>query len=50
MHILHKTVVNAHKNGQGRLTVCNVHTVQDKRSETPAKPRSRFKKERITLG
>jgi hypothetical protein len=36
-------------NGQGHWTVRNVHTLQDVRSETFAKSRSRFKYERIPV-
>jgi hypothetical protein len=35
------------RNGQERWTVCNVHIVQDERSETFAKSRSRFNKMRF---
>ena len=36
-------------NGQGRWATWNVHTVQDERSETFGKSRSRFKYERIAV-
>jgi hypothetical protein len=41
-----KTLRNCHvtlRNGKERLTVWNVHTVYDQKSETFAKSRSRFK-------
>ena len=44
-----ETLRDGHGNGQGRWTVWNDHTVQDKRSETIAKSSSRFKNERITV-